>query len=480
MKIKKISIILISVLVSMNLNAYDKNLERLINSIVDKKMAEYKQLKEENKRLKKQLAEFQKRADELEDSVERVETSTLVDKVKFGLGFKTSVNSYKKKYANNTTHNSKNLFTTKLMLNMKSKITDNMKFTGKLSMYKYWADSTEHMYSQFDNMQGRVPSTSTLYVERAFIDWKIADNSSKFPSVLTIGRQPSSDGPSHQFKENTTRKATYSALVFDGASDGIVLTSSLKNISPFNNSNIRFAYGKGYQNDQTTRNVTNAFIGSDNSLKDTDVYGMFFESKIFGHSNTLFQTGVARVKNIIANPLDTNATANKNIGDLTFVGMMLEGTNINNSGIDLFAHISHVKVKPKNTTYVVDSKNYSLLGNGVDFSKKSATAFWLGGRYTFDNKSKIGLEYNQGSKYWISMTQGANDLLNKLSTRGKAYEAYYIYPINRYSFLKFGGIYIDYDYTGSGWYLGKPQKFSTNSKQIKSIKNFYLQFAVNY
>jgi hypothetical protein len=481
----KFSIIATIALIGINLNAYDKELESFISSTIDQKMVEYKLLKEENLKQKVQLQEFEYRVDELEETIESVETRTLVDKVNFGLGFTTSVNSYDKKYADSSTHKSNNLYTTKLMLNMNAKITDKMKFTGKLSMYKYWADSTIHMYSRFDNMQGRVPSTSALYVERAFVDWKIADNDSKLPSVLTIGRQPSSDGPSHQYKTNTTRKATYSALVFDGASDGIVLTSSLKNISPLKNSRIRIAYGKGFQNDQTKQNVTNAFIGSDDSLKDTDVYGLFFESSILGYSNTLFQIGVANMDNIVSNPLDSNDGSNKNIGDATFIGIMFEGTNIKNSGVDLFAHISHSHVDPSDVVYTVNSTNYSFLSDGSDFSEKSATAFWLGGRYTFDNKTKLGLEYNQGSRYWVSASQGASDLLNKLSTRGKAYEAYYIYPINRYSYLKFGGINIDYDYTNSGWFLGEPKKFnSLNSNEsanyMSSIKNFYLQFGLNY
>jgi len=477
----KLSIVMTMTLINLNLQAYDKELTRFINDTVEQKMVDYAALKKENVIQKEQLQEFKERVEELEETIELVETKTLVDKIDFSLGFTTTVNSYDKKYADSHTHQSNNLYSTKLMLNMDAKIADNMKFSGKLSMYKYWADSTMHMYSQYDNMQGRVPGDSGLFVERAFVDWKITDNDSPIPSILTIGRQPSSDGPSHQFKANTTRKATYSALVFDGASDGIVLTSSLKNISPLKNSNLRFGYGKGYQNDQTKLS-SNAFIGSDNALKDTDVYGLFFESLILNKPNTLFQVGVASMQNIIANALEPNEETNKNIGDVTFLGTMVEGTNINNSGFDLFAHFAYSQAKPSHDAYTYNNMQFSLLSNGDDFSDKSATAFWLGGRYTFDNNSKIGLEYNQGSKYWLTASQGSFDLLNKLATRGKAYEAYYIHPINRYSFLRLGGTYVDYDYTNSGWFVGEPMKLSTSnsSESMNSIKNIYLQFGLNY
>jgi len=433
----------------------------------------------------KRIKELEERLDEFEDSMEKVETKSLVDKVSFGVGFTTTVNNYAKKYADGHTHKSKNLYSTKLMLNMKSKVSNNMIFYGRLSMYKYWADSTVHMYSMFDSMEGRAPHSSTLFVERAYVDWRFTDKDSFMPSILTIGRQPSSDGPSHQYKANTTRKATYSALVFDGASDGIVLTSSLKNILPITGAKLRVAYGKGFQNDETRPNVVNAFIGSDNNLKDTDVYGLFLESNLFGADNTLFQIGVAAMQNIVANALDTNASANKNIGDVTFAGVMFEGTNIYNSGLDLFAHFAYSTAKPSGEVYMYNGRGYSLLGDGSDFDTKDSSAFWIGGRYSFDENSKLGLEYNQAGKYWISATQGAYDLINKLATRGKAMETYYIHSINRYSYIKFGGMYVDYDYTGSGWFLGDPKSMDSLTgdsakNNIKNIKNVYLQFGLNY
>ena len=469
----------------LNLTAYD---EYYTTQSDDSQIAqEYVEalVKRRTQEQQKKIKDLEERLDELEDSMEKVETRSLVDKISFGLNFSTAVNGYDKKYADGHKVKSKNLYTTKLMLNMKSKITENMIFHGRLSMYKYWADSTVHMYAMFDSMQGRVPHDSTLFVERAFVDWRFTDKDAFMPSVLTIGRQPSSDGPSHQFKANTSRKATYSALVFDGASDGIVLTSSLKNVIPIKGAKLRLAYGKGFQNDETSNAVTNAFIGADNSLKDTDVYGLFLESNLFGQDNTLFQVGVATMKNIIANALDTNSSANKNIGDVTFAGMMFEGTNIKDSGFDIFAHFAYSDAKPSDAVYEYEGRDYSLLGDGSDFSSKDATAFWIGGRYTIDEYNKFGMEYNQAGRYWVTATQGAFDLVNKLATRGKAFETYYIHSINRYSFFKLGGMYVDYDYTGSGWFLGEPKSMDSLSgdsakQNIKNLKNVYLQFGLNY
>ncbi len=47
------------------------------------------------------------------------------------------------------------------------------------------------------------------------------------------------------------------------------------------------------------------------------------------------------------------------------------------------------------------------------------------------NNPKFGIEYNYGSKYWTDTNQGSEDPLNKLNTRGYAWDFYYIQPINK-------------------------------------------------
>jgi hypothetical protein len=49
---------------------------------------------------------------------------------------------------------------------------------------------------------------------------------------------------------------------------------------------------------------------------------------------------------------------------------------------------------------------------------------------------------------------------SKLATRGHVGEAYYIFDINPNMFIKVGGLYYDYEYTGSGSPVGAPQKIS--------------------
>jgi len=494
---KKLSIILPTILLTQlsAANIENTNLDKILSSNItntkcnNQKLIKY--IKKLEKRIKKLEEEQEDMVDELEDRIDNIETSTLTDKVHFRLGFRTRIDNFYQKKADNKKSHQNNVWSIRLRLNMKSKITENMKFIGRLTMYKNWADSYPYPLSNMDPMQGRRPSDSKLYVERAYIDWKI--NDVKVPIILTIGRQPSSDGPSYQFKENTTRKSTYSALGFDGAADGIVATFKLNKITNINNLLFRLAYGKGYQKPIGDY----SYIGNTSSLKDANVYGAILESSA-GVKNSLFQLTAVKIDNVVSlltKDKDGNPT-NDNIGDIYLYTAMLEFINFKNSHLDFFAHYGISKAKPNGKTVSqgmdTDGDNkpdtnypFGLLTNtSGDKSTKTGRAYWIGARYTFSNKflhnPKIGVEYNKGSKYWFSFTQGSNDITNKLSTRGKAWEIYYIQPINRYSFIRIGGVFIKYDYTFSNYQLGQPENINTNPNNIKNLNNFYLVFNVRY
>ena len=195
------------------------------------------------------------------------------------------------------------------------------------------------------------------------------------------------------------------------------------------------------------------------------------------------------MQDLIATTLIGNSIDNKNIGDMSLIGAMLEATDIKGSGLDLFAHYGYSMTKPNKELKPMNP--YPAVGllhdaNSESIENRNGHAFWLGGRYTFENlhNSKIGLEYNQGSQYWSSVTHGADYLANKLATRGKAIEFYGIYPINRYSFIKLGALQIENDYTNSGIYLGEPREISTlptgKSTTLEKLESLYLQFSVKF
>ncbi len=90
------------------------------------------------------------------------------------------------------------LYDSRLRLNMKAKVWDNVKFSGRLEMYKGWGDSTgTQVFDSWrsftmDATDGGNTTGDMLRVDRAYMDWSnIADSG----IYLSIGRRPSTYGP---------------------------------------------------------------------------------------------------------------------------------------------------------------------------------------------------------------------------------------------------------------------------------------------
>ena len=469
---------------TLSLSASNKNTDTTLLQALTK---EVQILKQEVDALKKSKIQNNQNINDIYDAIDSVEAEGLQDKINFGLGFKTNLDNFTKTYADGHKVFNSNVWSNKLMLNMKADITENMNFYGRLSMYKYWGSSYIHPYTYYDNMQGRVPSDSALYVERAYINWFLFKDS-LLPIAFTVGRQPSSDGPSNQYKDNTKRKGTYSALLYDGAADGIVLTLNVSKLIKLPQSYLRFGYAKGFGYNETAPDVGNAFIGaSNNDIKDTNVAGIFLDTTLPNIQNSLIQLSYSRMMDIVANPLDQNSSQNTNIGDVDLYGAMIELSNINNTHLDLFAQYGYSHAKPNSNSYTANGVNYGgLLTNQGDNAVKNGHSFWVGSRYGFGEKQKykIGLEYNKGSKHWINLTQGSFDIYNKLATRGNAIEAYMMYVINRYANLRLGYVNIDYNYTRSGWFVGKSEKINNSTENaqnvVDNLSSVYLKMNIHF
>lgn len=421
----------------------------------------------------KSLKETKNQIEEIDERVEGIETKTLVDKISLGLGMRVEMNNLKTTYAKSSDNpiNEDPIFRTKFYLNMKAEIADNLKFTGRLSSYKNWGDSNENQtgMASMDAKQGRYPdNSSTLFVERAYLDWSL-NKGDVYPLTLTLGRQPSSDGPSYQIKEETTRKGTYDALAFDGAADGVVLTADISKIF-HGTTTLRAAYG-------TPNN------GSDynSTMKDTTVTGLFLDKTCSRISQEhLIQIYTVSAKDLMGLP--TLGGTDKNIGDLDISGAMFEIQDVD--GFDFFAHYAYSVAKPNGKNVNLVSMGYGateglLTSTNGDTSNKSGDAIWIGTQYSFADWS-VGAEYNKGSKNWFSFTFSSNDPMNKLATRGTATELYLSKKINKFANVRLGYVGINYDYTGSGSWLGAPKAITSGlaTKEVKEVTNTYLTFNV--
>jgi len=362
------------------------------------------------------------------------------------------------------------LQTNRLRLNLDAKMTENFTFAGRLSMYKVFGDSTGAQifngYPASVNMDGTtatVPNSDILRVERAYFNWTHIAGS---PLYLSIGRRPSTEGPPLNLRQDEPRGGTPMASLIDYQFDGITVGYHIGD-----KTTLRACYGVGYDSGWGNGVMAN---GTSNGLSDTHFIGLNFD--LWNTEKTLIQFTAARAFDVTdgfdgltvfsTNPLTGETglppavlrfTPTNNLGAIDLAGVLFQRRQ---GRFDLFASMNWDGLRPIDVTGPfggLGSDPYSTPAN------QDGYMFYAGARYNFpnDDRTKIGFEFNHGSKYWFNFAQAQDDIIApKTSTRGNVYEAYITHRINPHFIVK--GDYIRYDaqWSGSGWDVGAPQKLS--------------------
>ena len=170
-----------------------------------------------------------------------------------------------------------------------------------------------------------------------------------------------------------------------------------------------------------------------------------------------------------------NTMPKTNLGDIDWVGAGVMGAlrKVGPGDLNYFVDLGMSKTRPNNN--VSSQFGFQGLLTGAFFdpeapSNKTGNAVYLGLRYDLPSKTKIGFEYNHGTKNWITFAPSAADMwTSKLGTRGNVYEAYLIQEldgkpissIGAKSFFRLGFQYYDFQYTGSNNWVGAPVKISS-------------------
>ena len=401
------------------------------------------------------VTKLEKDVDSIYDTLDQVESKSLQDKINFGAELRTRVDNFKVKdhtyFSDNSTQNTSNdnSWSNRFRLNMDAKIQKNLLFTGRLSVYKNFADDDTNSMAGDSNNAHR-PGASTVKLDRAYIDW--IPEGMPVPLAFTFGRHPSSEGPPYEMKENRKRQSTYPSLLFDGEADGIVATVGIERYTGWKNSGIRLAYGKAYQDDDNI----DSYLNNASSYSDTNVFAAFLETEIPGVKDSLMVLSALRATSMYADttPLMLAGLGQQaNLGDMELYGIHAQANSVAGSNFDIFASTGLNKANPNGQTV----NNMGLLSNdGV--TDHSGWAVYTGLRYNIQssnlNNPKIGFEYNHGSDYWFSFTSGSNELYNKLAVRGDVYDIYYIQPFNDNLFMRLGYTMADYNYGMSGFHIG--------------------------
>ena len=412
--------------------------------------------------------------------------------------FAASVPSYKPK---NST-----LYTNRFGIDLHAKATQDVSVTARLLMYKTFGSSDDDAVTNsgsapyfadrvgvFDGTLGHIPSSSYLNVDRVYATWSnIADQDIWF----SVGRRPATHGAPSHLRANTARPGNGGtpALLVDYAFDGMTLGWA-PDIDALPGAYGKICYGRGYESG-FSKALTN-------SLQDTDMLGLSVVPIDTDPLRVWLQMN--RGFNIFDAPKMSNTyfgttMPKANLGDIDWYGAGALGTikHVGPGDLNWFADAGMSVTHPNNN--VSSQFGFQGLMTGAFFrpeapSSKTGSAIYVGLRYDLPSKTKLGLEYNHGSKNWITFAPASGDSwTSKVGTRGNVYEIYAIQemdskPISsRFakSFFRLGFQYYDFQYTGSNNWVGAPVRISDVNGQMMTTTplakayNAYATFEVKF
>ncbi|MCF8208267.1 MAG: DUF3373 domain-containing protein [Rhodoferax sp.] len=397
------------------------------------------------------------------------------------------------------------LMSNRFGLDLNAKATQDVSVTAHLQMYKVWGAQNESALTNgasapyfadrvgvFDGTLSRVPSTSYLNVDRVYATWSnIADQEMWF----SVGRRPSTGGAPSNLKNNNPRPGNGGtpSLLVDYAFDGMTLGYAPE-IDALPGAYAKLCYGRGFDS---------GYSNPTNSLSDTDMFGVSIIPIDTDPLRVWLQWN--RGMNIFDAPTMNNTyfgntAARTNLGDIDWYGLGFMSTfkKVGPGNLHVFGDWGMSVTHPNNN--VSAQFGFQGLMTGGFFNpeaptSKTGTAVALGLRYDLPSKTMFGLEYNHGSKDWITFAPAADDMwTSKVGARGDVVEAYVIQeldrmPISSYfskAFFRLGFQRYDLKYTGSNNWVGAPVAISDVNGQmmtmtpLESATNIYATFDVKF
>ena len=357
------------------------------------------------------------------------------------------------------------LYTSRLRLQMHAAVSKDVTFDGRLGMYKVWGDSTGVQVFNgsptsitWDGTTVGVPNSDVLRVERAYFTWS---NIGGAPVYLSIGRRPSTDGVPLNYRNDEPRGGTPMGTLINYQFDGITLGWHLTD-----ESTLRLCYGVGFESGWGNAKV----LDPASKLKDAQFLGINWD--ILDTPNMFIQATVARAFDVtdgfnglvvlpkdpltgndIAAPVVLRYTPSVSIGDIDLASVVLTR---HDGPFDWFVTGNYMSSNPTSATTPFGG----MFADPFTVPKdRSGTMYYAGARYNFANKAtKVGLEYNHGSKYWFNFALAEDDLISpKTATRGDVWEVYLTHRLTEHFIVKLDYLNYKFDYSGSGWLLGAPK-----------------------
>ncbi|MDP3759752.1 MAG: DUF3373 domain-containing protein [Ramlibacter sp.] len=396
-------------------------------------------------------------------------------------GFAVPVPSY-------TPRNS-SIHTVSAGIDANAKVMRDVSFTGRLLMEKTFGGQDASAITNagaapffadrvgvFDGTLGHVQSNSYAAVDRAYGTWSnIADRDMWF----SVGRRPTTGGASSHLRANNPSPGTggVPSLLIDYAFDGMTLGYA-PDIDGLPGAFAKLCYGRGFESG--FRNTPG------NAISDTDMLGLSVVPIDTDQLRVWLQWN--RGMNIfdapaMSNTYFGNTSPKTNLGDIDWygAGVMKMFKGVGPGNLNVFADAGVSVTHPNQN--VSSQFGFQGLLTGAFFqpeapSRKTGTAVAVGLRYDLPSRTRLGFEFNHGSKNWITFAPAAEDMwTSKAGVRGNVYEAYVIQEVGNTpiaspkgkAFFKLGARYYDFNYTGSNNWVGAPVKISDVQGQMMTL-----------
>lgn len=457
---------------------------------------------------------------ELEDRLDAVERATVLDRIQLSGDFRfiynavwyegPSPNPYDRvdpmapttRIINQT---NPEIWSMRFRIKFRAEPVDSVRVTARLSMYKIFGDADSPAFIQ-DSMSTRIPRDAGVRFDTAWLDWFPTDWLS-----FSGGRIAYAGGNPGELRNNSSvRQGTWGLHMVDGEYDTVNMTFNMSRL--LDEWYLRVFYASWFNDDD--QDVFGGFPFLNSGTEPLRIVGGNLDLKIPGLGNNFVQLGYYIVPKFrpftvpIPDPAfdpsmdHTRAPAFLN-GSLLFPSQMpsslgryqnvsglVQFYDIGGIGLDLFAAGAIGFLDPNGQGIGYELPNpmtgergttpFLVLTSQGDDGK---TYFgYAGFRYTLPwealNQTKLGFEWNYGSRYSLSFAVQTDQLVTKLATRGMAYEAYIIVPVNDHLFFRASYVHLDGRYQGGFFGPNPALGFPSTSLRVNT-KVHALQLILN-
>jgi hypothetical protein len=390
--------------------------------------------------LAKKVKKLTKKVKKLNKKLSAVKAHDAFDNIKFSMDFRSTVDnieykynkySYKGKDWSGTKAKNNSLFTSRLMLNMKSKPTKNLSFQGQLAAYYTWG---AHLFESHDapmkSWAGSSKATDTLFrVRRAYF---VYNNSDDF-YALSIGRRPASDGFLANHRENNPEPSSPLAHITNMEVDAAMVKFKTDNL--ISGSFLKLVYGRAHAGGIESVYDASGYKPYAHEDGDVDENVDFFvavaslynngQYNLMGQHAIIFDTKGARTTEALGKPL-ADGTGNNKALDAGTAHLSALSLQIDGIGDEINDFLDNTTVFASVARSLYDpNSGHQILGYT---DKRKGYSYWFGATIPdmITDDGKFGIEYNHGTQFWTPMTWAEDTAIgSKLAVRGSAIEAYW-------------------------------------------------------